>query len=169
MCDHEQRLVASVEESLQPLDHLEVQVVGGLVEYQQVGLGDEHVGQCHALLLSAAELTHGLLQVAYLELCQDLLRLEYLLLVALMVETGIEHRVVGLECGCLFQESHLEVAPEDDVSAVVSLLAREYREQRGLTRAVLGDESHALSLSNRERDILEQHRRAKRLGEVLYV
>ena len=81
-------------------------MVGGLVENQQVGLGDEHVGQGHALLLSAAELTHGLLQVAYLQLCQDLLGLEHLLSLALMVEAGIEHRLVRVEPWRLLQYAH---------------------------------------------------------------
>ena len=65
---HQQSLVASLQKSLQPLNHLEVEVVGRLVEYQQVGLGNEHVGQRHALLLSARELFHRLVEVANLQL-----------------------------------------------------------------------------------------------------
>ena len=58
--DHEQCLVTSIQESLKPLDHLKVEVVGGLVEDQQIGFGDQYIGQCHALLLTATELSHRL-------------------------------------------------------------------------------------------------------------
>ena len=51
--DHEQRLVASVEKAFQPFYHFQVEVVGRLVEYQQVWLQNKHVGQGHTLLLAA--------------------------------------------------------------------------------------------------------------------
>ena len=48
-------------------------MVGRLVEDEEVGLSDEHVGQSHALLLAAAELFHRLVEVVDVELCEDLL------------------------------------------------------------------------------------------------
>ena len=166
---HEQRLVAPREESFEPFYHLQVEMVGRLVEYQQVGFQYEHVSQCHALLLSSAQLPHGLLQVANLQLGQDLLGLEHPLRVALMVETSIEHALIGVECGCLFQEPHLEVALEDDGAIVVAFLACQYREQRRLSRAVLGYQPHLLSFGNGETDTLEQHQRPERFRQVLNV
>ena len=71
--DHQQGLVAAVQEAFEPFDHLQVEVVGRLVEDQQVGLGNEHISQSHALLLSAAELSHRLREVADLQLGEDLL------------------------------------------------------------------------------------------------
>ena len=50
---HQQRPVATLQVALQPFYHLQVQVVRWLVEYQQVRLCQQHIGQCHALLLSA--------------------------------------------------------------------------------------------------------------------
>ena len=169
MGDHEQRLVAAAQESLQPLYHFQVEVVGRLVEYQEFGVGDEHVGQRHALLLSAAQLAHGLAEVDYFQLRQYLLGLEHFFWVVLVVEAGVEHALFGVEAGRLLQQPHAYVAPVDDVARVVALLARQDAEQRRLARAVLGHQAHALALGYREADVLEQGERAKRLGELLYV
>ena len=96
---HEQGAVASGEESLEPFNHLQVEMVGRFIEDEQVGLSDEHIGQCHAFLLSAAEFSHGLVEPFDFELCQNLPGPEQAFLVALMVETGIEHRLLRVEMG----------------------------------------------------------------------
>ena len=154
---HQQRLVAPVQESLQPLYHLQVQVVRGLVENQQVGVGNQHISQRHALLLSSAQLSHGLVEVSYLQLRQDLLGLEHLLRVTLMIETRIEHALHRVEHRRLFQHPHLQVPAEDDVARVIALLTREHRQQRRLARTVLRYQPHLLPFGNREADILKQH------------
>ena len=59
MGDEQQRRVARVELLLQPLHRLGVEVVGGLVEHQQVGPGEQRAGDGHALLLAAGELVDG--------------------------------------------------------------------------------------------------------------
>ena len=87
-------------------------MVGRLVEYQQVGLGDEHVCQCHTLLLSAAQLSHGLVEVAYLQLGEHLFCLEHLLVLALVVEARLKHCLVGVEHRRLFEYAHLYVLAE---------------------------------------------------------
>ena len=48
---------------LEVLHRLDVQVVGGLIEQQQVGLGQQHLGQLHAPALAARERVHAALQV----------------------------------------------------------------------------------------------------------
>ena len=169
MGHHQQRLVAAVQIALQPFYHLEVEMVRRLVEYQEVRLRQQHVGQCHALLLSSGELPHRLLQVAYLQLCEHLLGLQHLLWVTLMVKASIKHTLLGVELRRLLQHPHLQVATEDDAAAVVALLAREHGEQRRLTRAVLGNQPHLLPFGNREADILKQHQRAKRLRQLLHI
>ena len=121
---HQQRLVAAVQESLQPFYHLQIQVVRRLIEYQQVGIGYQHIRQCHALLLSATQLAHRLVQVANLQLRQNLLGLQYLLRIALVIEARIEHALHGVKHRRLIQHAHLQVAAEDDLARVVALLAR---------------------------------------------
>ena len=43
------------EEVLQPLDRVDVEVVGGLVEQKEVGIGEQRAGQCDARELAAGE------------------------------------------------------------------------------------------------------------------
>ena len=51
--NHQQRLASSAEVAFEPLYHFEVEMIGGLIEYQQIWLCEQHVGQRHTLLLSA--------------------------------------------------------------------------------------------------------------------
>ena len=144
-------------------------MVGGLVENEQVGFSYQHVGKSHTFLLSAAELPHGLLQVADFQLCENLLCPQHLLFLAVVVETGVEHRFLGVELRCLFEYSHLYVATEDYASAVASLLAGNDGEEGGFSGSVFGNEPHFLPLRHAEADVLEKHERAKRLGEVAHL
>ena len=50
MGDEDQRAAVAEQEVLQPADRLDVEVVGRLVEQEDVGLGDEGPGQQHAPL-----------------------------------------------------------------------------------------------------------------------
>ena len=50
--DHEYGHLRVVEEIFEPFDHFEVEVVGWLVEQDEVGLGDQNVGKRKTFLLS---------------------------------------------------------------------------------------------------------------------
>ena len=126
---HKQRLVAAREIALQPFYHVKVEVVGGLFEDKEVRLRDEHIGKGDALLLSAAQLTHGLVEVRDAELCENLLCLEHLVRLAVMIKASVEHRLVRVEYRRLLQESHADVATEDYASRVAAVLSREERQQ----------------------------------------
>ena len=165
--DHQERAVASVQIAFQPLNHFKVEMVGGLVENDEVGLRNQHIGQGYPLLLASRELSHGLVKVLDFQLGKYLLGLQYLLGLSLMVETGIEHALFGVENGCLLEHSHTQIAPVDNLSVVVAFLSRKDRKQGRLSRSVLGNESHLLSFGYRERDILEQHLGAERFRKVL--
>jgi hypothetical protein len=52
--DHDQRLAESLEVPLEPLDGLEVQVVGRLVQEQDFGLLEQQLGQQRPRPLPAA-------------------------------------------------------------------------------------------------------------------
>jgi hypothetical protein len=58
--DHHRALVAG-QEVLQPVDGFQVQVVGGLVQEQGLGIAEQGLGQQHTHLLAALELAHGTL------------------------------------------------------------------------------------------------------------
>ena len=53
--DGDDRAGVLVEEALEPLDRLGVEVVGRLVEQQQVGVLEEQPGERHAALLAAGQ------------------------------------------------------------------------------------------------------------------
>ena len=169
VCHHQQCFVPPCQIALQPFNHLQVEVVRGLIENQQVRFGNQYVGQRHPFLLTAAELSHGLLQVAYLQLCQYLLGPQHLLLFPLVIETSVNHLLFGIEHRRLLQHGHFQVATEDDLPVVVPLLTRNHREQGGFSSTVLCYQSHLLSFGNTERDMLEQHLCAERFREILYV
>ena len=87
-------------------------MVGGLVEYEEIGLGNEHVGKCHALALATAQLLHGLREVIDMKLCEYLLSLQHLLWVTVMVETSVQHRLLRVEIGSLLKIPHPYVVVE---------------------------------------------------------
>ena len=169
VCDHEQGFVATLQESLQPLDHLQVEMVCGLIEDEQVWFGDQDICQCHTFLLSSRELSHGLLEVAYLQLCQYLLGLEHFLVLTVMIETRIKHTLVRIEVRRLFQDAHTQITAEDDVTTVVPLMSGKNGEERGFSCSVLCYQSYTLSFTNAEADVLEEHEGTKRLSEMLDV
>ena len=155
VCHHEQCLVAAREESLQPFYHLQIEVVGGLVEYEQVGFEDEHVSQCHPFLLSSAELAHGLFEVGYLEGGQYLLGLQHSLRVALMVEARIEHGVFRIELRTLLKACHPQVVAVDNGARFVAFLSCQDGQKGRFSGSVLCDEPHALAFGYGERYIFE--------------
>ena len=53
---------------LQPLGHLQVKVVGRLVEHQEVGLGNQRVGQCHPLELPTRKVLHLAVEIINMQL-----------------------------------------------------------------------------------------------------
>ena len=68
---HQDRHARVVEIVFEPLHHLEVEVVGRLVEDEQLRLIDEHVSESQTLALTSAHLAHWLVHVGDLELGQD--------------------------------------------------------------------------------------------------
>ena len=123
MGHHQQRSASASQIAFEPLNHLKIQVVGGLIKYQQIWLRQQHIGQCHALLLTTRELPHRLLQVADLKLRKYLFGLQHLLGIALMIEAGIEDTLLGVEHGRLLQHPYLQIATEDDTARIIALLA----------------------------------------------
>ena len=127
--NHEQRLVAAIQETLQPFYHLQIQMVRGLIEYQEVRIGNQHIGQGDALLLAAAQLPHRLVEVTDLQLSQYLFGLEHLLRISFMIKAGVKHAFRRVESRRLFQHAHLQVTTKDDLTGIVALFSREDREQ----------------------------------------
>jgi hypothetical protein len=72
-------------------------MIGRFVEDKQVWLKYEYVSKCNTLLLATRQLSYGLLQIAYLELSQYLLGLQYFFRISLMVKTSVEHRLLRVK------------------------------------------------------------------------
>ena len=165
---HEERFVASREIALEPNNHIEVEMVCRFVENEHVWLREQDIGQGDTLLLTAAELPHGLVEVADVQLRQNLFGAQHLLGLTLMVETGIEDRFLGIELRRLFKIANAEVVAIDDATTVIAVAPRQERQQSRLTRTVLCDEPYPLPLGNAERDVFEKNLRSERLRQVLY-
>ena len=139
-------------------------MVGGLVQNEQVGVLQEHVGQRHALHLSAREDTHLAAGVAYLQFAQNLLAphlqvqrlLRVVAVLAGMPEAGIHHGHLVWEMWCLAQISHLDAAAQHHFSAVGLVHTGQDIEQGGLARTVLRYEAHALPLAYAQRYALKK-------------
>ena len=69
---HQKGASAAAEVVLKELDGVNVQVVGGLVHYEEIRLRGQHLRYGHALDLSPAELPHQTLGRTEPEVCQDL-------------------------------------------------------------------------------------------------
>ena len=179
--DHEEGQPLSREELLEPLYHVDVEVVGGLVEDEQVAVVHQQAAEGHLLLLAAAEGLHGAVeQGVHLHAAEDLLHALFegpgvLGLRALDVVDEVAHNLVRVGFGTLRQVGQLEVAAEGYLAAVlqgvVSFLSccRDYYvEQGGLAVAVAGDEGGLLSGVDAEGDVFEEELVAEALGEVFY-
>ena len=167
--NHEQGFVATGKEAFQPFYHVEVKMVGWLIQDKHVRVGQQYVCQCHTALLSSAQSAHLLVKVIYLKLCKYLLRTQNLRLISFMIEACIQHSVVGIKLGRLLQIANLKLASEDNIARIVAFAPCQYGEQRRLARAVLSNKTYFLSFGNTERYVLKQDMGSKRFSKILYV
>ena len=96
---HQQRYRGAAQIVLQPLHHVQVQVIGRLVQDQQLRLGDERIGKGHPLQLASGQLAHRLVEIPDMQAGEDLLHLVLIIpsLVLLHAEEDAVHvRVVGM-------------------------------------------------------------------------
>ena len=130
MRHHQECLITSIQKSLQPFYHLQIQMVCRLIENQQIRVGNQHIGQSHSFLLTATQLSHGLLQIFDFQLRQNLFSFQHLFFFALVVETSIQHTFRRIEDGRLFQHAYTQIAAEDNLTRIIAFFTREHRQQR---------------------------------------
>ena len=132
---HEDGQTLPRQEILQPFYHLNVQMVGGLVQQQQVCMVDQYPAQRRFLLLASAQGLHGLVQLPVeAQTAQYLL---YLLFESpLVLVFRPFHRVdeaakclVGCHLGLLGQVGHLHLAAEGHLALVLKGFARQNVQQ----------------------------------------
>ena len=60
---HQQAQIGTVQVFFQPFGHIEIQVVGRLVQNQQVRFGNQDIRQCHTLELSSRKILDFLIEM----------------------------------------------------------------------------------------------------------
>ena len=101
MRNHQKALLGTVQIVFEPLNHVEVEVVGRLVENKQIGTAYQHIGKSYALNLSARELRDWLVEVANLQLRQN--SLGATLVVPRIVLLHLrDERIESRIAGCLY-------------------------------------------------------------------
>ena len=168
MRHHEDGLVAARKEIFQPDDHLEVEVVGGFVEYQEVGIGNQHLRQCHTFLLSAGELVYGLLHVGDAQLRKNLFCLKASVIVRINPrETRLQHSGIFRKTWLLTQETRADAIAIDDGAGVGSIVTRQQGKECRFACSILSNQTNALTLGNGKRDVLEKNTLSKTFRKIL--
>ena len=124
--DHDQRAVVLDEELAQPVDRVEVQVVGRLVQQQRLRVAEQRLRQQHAHLLSALDLRH----LARVQLVGDVEALQqdrgvaFGRVAVLLADdafelaeahaVGLGHLGLGVEELALFERAPQALVPHDD-------------------------------------------------------
>ena len=160
--DHQERplagLPARFEMIGEPIDGAHVEMVGGLVEHEDVVVADEQAREVDAAALAARERTHGALpgdigDEAVDDVPDAGARGPFVF--GRVAHDGMVDGVSGVERVALAQEPHGEAAPVRDATVVGLERAGEHRKQRRLAVAVLAHDADAVTLVYAERHVVE--------------
>ena len=165
VADHHDRGAAACEFLLQPFDGGKVEVIGRLVEQQDVGGGCEHARKCRPPGLAAGELGRILI-AAEPELLQEVARLTAIVAGA---EAGLhisEGRGRAGEIGLLRQISNRGPRLHEARPPVGLDQPGGNAQQRRLARPVAADQAHAFAGRDGELDAGEQGCAAERQRNV---
>ena len=164
-----------LERLLQRPQRIDVEVVGRLVEQQQVGARLQHLGEMHAVALAARQHADLLLLVAALEVEGRAIGARVDLALA-----EVDHVVAAgdlLPDGLLVVErvarlvdiAELDRRADDDRAGIGLFLPGDHAEQRRLAGAVRPDDADDPARRQLERQVLDQHAVAEALRQVLEV
>ena len=174
---HEEGAAGAAEIILEVFDGVNVEVVGGLVEDQEIGFCGQYLRDGHAFDLSAGEFFHLLLGTQS-EFGEDADDAVLVFEAAFRVERREERRAAGkhlfeqrgfrVEVIVLLEESDPDFLEELDLPAGIGfVLAGQDAHERGLAGAVGGDQGNLVAFVHIEADMVEQHFRPVGLGDVL--
>ena len=166
VADHDQRGAARQQLALEPFDGGEIEMVGRLVEQQDVGRRRQHARERRAARLAAGEV-RGVLAAVEPELLQEIARL---VAVVAGAEAGLhigERRCGAGEIGLLRQIAHGGARLQEARAAVGLDQPGGDLEQGRLARAVAADQADALAGRDRQLDAGEQRRAAEGQRDVL--
>ncbi len=154
--------------ALEPLDGGQVEVVGRLVEQQQLGGGGERAGERGAPGLAAGE-TRGPLVAGQAQLLEQGAGAVG---VVRIVEAGldiVEHSGMGGQVGLLLEIAQAGAGLQEAGAVILGERAGGDAQQRGLARAVAAAEADALAGADGELGAVEQRPAAQGEGDVLQV
>ncbi len=172
MADGHERLGFPRQQLFEPQDALEVEVVGGLVEQEQLGLVNQLGGNGEPLLPAPGK--DGGLRIRIVETGfphhdghagVDLMRIEMLSL-----ERRLQHLLdgeIGIELRILGHEAETEALARGPGSGARLFKAGEDPQQRGLSGTIRTDEADVVSLEYPEREAFEQRGGTERLPQIL--
>ena len=158
------------QQPFQPQDAFDVEVVGRLVEQEDVGLADELPGDRQPLAPPAGERAGLLPEVGEPDAAEHVAGLR-LLLVLVRVRVGqrrgddLQHGRFRREGVFLRQVAGGHLPPHRDRAGVGLFQPGEDLEQRGLARPVGPDEAGFLGVAEADRDVLEEQPRAEGFGK----
>ena len=131
MSDHEQGTSRVRQIALQILDRVCIEMVGGLIHDEEIGLRCEHLRQCDSLDLSAGKVTHDAVP-AEREVRQDACHAQFILektvIIKALREVGgsvhylLEYGLRRIEGVFLLQKGDADLPQEHDTSAGVGLV-----------------------------------------------
>ena len=152
--DQDQAAAVLGEAVLEPGDRVDVQVVGRLVQDEQVGLGHQRPGQRDPLGLSAREAFDGLVHHrAQAQAVRHRGRLPLALVVPL--DDGLAHGRAG-EARVLFEHGDAHVATAPDGAVLGQIDPGDDAQQRRLAAAVEPHDAEAVRIRDREGHVREQ-------------
>ena len=165
MGDEEQISLVLLHRLLDPLPALDVQVVGGLVQHQQVDFFVHQHTQAQAALLAAGQGGYRFEHVLAPEFEGGQPVPRRLGGAVLGVDQGVHQAALRVvEVDVLRQVSHLYSRPHPNLSAIRDLLTQDHFQQRGLTASVVPDQGNALSSGHLQPQAGEEGAPAKGLG-----
>ena len=172
MGDHDQRGRAAGHVLGEPGDRLDVEVVGRLVEHDQVVVAEQQRGERAAPPLATGQPDHRPVEGdAGQQHLDDLAGagVGRPLVVGHAAEHRLAHGVGVVQLVALLQVADQQAALLRDAAAVGLLETGEQPEQRRLAVAVAADDADPLTLGDAERDVVQQHPDAVRLRDPLEV
>ena len=172
MTDEQQRTVVVDHHVLEPGDGLDVQMIGRLVEQQEVGFGDQRAPKHHAPAPTAGQGAHERVALQ-LQPRYHLIDLQLGLPIAVMpggVDAAHDHVENGLIAGgrhLLSETRHFGSRSHPDLAAIRDDGAGNQPQQRGLAFPVPTKQADTLTLADLQGDIVQQRLEPETQGHFI--
>ena len=131
-------------------------MVGGLVQYQEIGLLHQCLCQCHTLGLASGELIYGFVKIGYAQLGEQLAGTQQFLVIGLRATCGQHVGALGEYRG-LHQIGGADATAEGYCAAAVIGLTGNHVQQGAFALAVACYQTHLLALVYVEREAVKNH------------